>query len=275
MSPRSNTQPAAPASSKAAASPETAAPPEVTTLSEVSTQGAAATPHATASAAPAETLAGTSAETPAETIVSAPGAATGARLASKPSTDTEAPSTDTAAPHREARKRKTHPAVWLPLAVVPLAALIGIYYSALRSPRYEPAQPVPFNHDTHTAAPLAAMPCLACHPGAESGARAGMPSSASCMDCHRHILPDDPRLLPLHAAADPDSPVYHGEALRWVRVQALPGHVHFHHGAHARAGISCEECHARPGAAQDHSMSNCLDCHRREGASTDCSTCHH
>lgn len=179
------------------------------------------------------------------------------------------------APRPAPRQRRTHPAVWLPLALVPLAALIGIYYSALRSPRYEPAQPLPFSHDTHTAAHLAAMPCLACHPGAESGARAGMPSAASCMDCHRHILPDDPRLLPLHAAADPDSPVYNGEALRWVRVQALPGHVHFHHGAHARAGISCEECHARPGAAQDHSMSNCVDCHRREGASTDCSTCHH
>lgn len=179
------------------------------------------------------------------------------------------------APRPAPRQRRIHPAVWLPLAVVPLAALIGIYYSALRSPRYEPAQPLPFNHDTHTAAHLAAMPCLACHPGAERGARAGMPSAASCMDCHRHILPDDPRLLPLHAAADPDSPVYNGEALRWVRVQALPGHVHFHHGAHARAGISCEECHARPGAAQDHSMSNCVDCHRREGASTDCSTCHH
>lgn len=253
-----------PRSPRPSPAPAPATPPETP---------AAATPAATSSAAPADAPA----ESAGHNAAHAAGGANGPSAASAPdaSSGREIASAADESPCPPPRQRRTHPAVWLPLALVPLAALIGIYYSALRSPRYEPAQPLPFNHDTHTAAHLAAMPCLACHPGAESGARAGMPSAASCMDCHRHILPDDPRLLPLHAAADPDSPVYNGEALRWVRVQTLPGHVHFHHGAHARAGISCEECHARPGAAQDHSMSNCVECHRREGASTDCSTCHH
>lgn len=270
MSPRSPRP--SPAPDPAASS---VAPAELT--SAVSSAAPCATSPAAPCAAPTAAPTNAPAESSGPHVAHAVGGTNGPAAANAPAgaRPAEAAPAAAEAPRPAPRRRRTHPAVWLPLAVVPLAALIGIYYSALRSPRYEPAQPMPFNHDTHTAAHLAAMPCLACHPGAESGARAGMPSAASCMDCHRHILPDDPRLLPLHAAADPDSPVYNGEALRWVRVQALPGHVHFHHGAHARAGISCEECHARPGAAQDHSMSNCVECHRREGASTDCSTCHH
>lgn len=161
------------------------------------------------------------------------------------------------------------------LAAVPFLCLFAVYYHAYRPPVYTPAQPVPFSHASHTDADKANMDCLSCHPGGETHAAAGMPASSTCLFCHHHILADDPRLLPLHAAANPDSPVYTSEPLRWVRSQALPAYVHFNHAAHAKAGYSCERCHPNPGSREDHSMSSCIECHRTEGLGTACSDCHH
>lgn len=161
------------------------------------------------------------------------------------------------------------------------AALAGgvslalVYYYGYRERPHRPAQPVPFVHSTHTAADKGNMPCLACHRDAEQAAGAGVPPSAHCLDCHRHILAGDARLAPLHAAANPDSPIYTGEPLRWVRQAPLPGHVHFHHALHTIKGISCEECHPNPDASTPQRMSDCLTCHRRENVSTDCTRCHH
>ncbi len=157
------------------------------------------------------------------------------------------------------------------------AAYLIAYAAALRD--YTPAQPLPFDHMTHsdagTPGKTANMPCLACHRGAESAAAAGMPGDASCLDCHRHLLAEDARLLPLHAAANPDSPAYTGEPLRWRRATSLPGHVHFHHGQHAAKGVACAECHPAPGTAAASRMADCLDCHRRHALPADCSNCHH
>ncbi len=36
----------------------------------------------------------------------------------------------------------------------------------------------------------AGMNCLACHSSALHAAKAGVPDSRSCLDCHKHILPD-------------------------------------------------------------------------------------
>ncbi len=163
----------------------------------------------------------------------------------------------------------------LPVLTIAAACLAGIYYRAYSPPRYTPAQPVPFDHATHTDADKANMDCLACHRGGETQPAAGMPPASTCLDCHRHILADDPRLLPLHAAANPDSPIYTSDPLRWVRSQALPAHVHFNHAAHAKAGYACERCHPNPGSATDHSMSTCIECHRTENLGTACSDCHH
>lgn len=149
-----------------------------------------------------------------------------------------------------------------------------LYLQAYMRRSYEPAQPVPFNHDTHTLAEKANIPCLACHAGAEKSAHAGMPAATTCLDCHRHILARDERLLPLHAAADPDSPIYTGEPLRWVRVQPLPAHAHFHHAVHTQK-YACERCHPTPGKDAPMLMRDCLECHREEKQPTDCSRCHH
>lgn len=149
----------------------------------------------------------------------------------------------------------------------------ALYLQAYLHRPYRPPQPLPFEHSTHTAADKAAMPCQACHSGAEQGAVAGLPPATTCLDCHRHILAQDPRLLPLHAAADADSPLYTGEPLRWQRAWPLPAHAHFHHAAHT-AKYACERCHPTPDHESPHYMRDCLQCHRDEAAPTGCTTCH-
>ena len=156
------------------------------------------------------------------------------------------------------------------------AAILGLLYlhAYLRRP-WEPPQPVPFVHDTHTRPDRANMPCQACHIGAEQGSQAGMPAATTCLDCHRHILADDVRLLPLHAAANTDSPAYIGEPLRWRRAHPLPAYVHFPHSPHA-AKYDCERCHPTPGKESPTLMRDCLDCHRTESTlPTNCTQCHH
>lgn len=139
---------------------------------------------------------------------------------------------------------------------------------------YTPVQPVPFSHAAHTATDRGAMPCQTCHTGAERGSHAGLPAPSACLDCHRHILADDPRLLALHASANPDCPTYTGEPLHWVRHDYLPDYAHFNHIIHLRKGYSCERCHPNPDAPQPQTMSTCLSCHRDEGVPTNCTQCH-
>lgn len=156
-----------------------------------------------------------------------------------------------------------------------MLAVLLVYFHAYSPRAVVVQQPVPFSHATHTAVGGIGMQCQSCHTGAEQGAGAGMPQAASCLDCHRHILSNDARLLPLHAAAAPDSPIYTGEPLAWVRRTPLPAHVHFHHFRHTRAGVTCAECHPTPDAPVPHTMSFCLDCHRKHALPCNCDACHH
>ena len=162
---------------------------------------------------------------------------------------------------------------WLIIGTV--TALVLLYLHAYYPRPYAPVQPVPFSHATHTAADKTAMDCRSCHAAATHATGAGLPSATSCLDCHRHLLADDERLQPLHAAAHPDHPAYTGEPLRWVRKAALPEGIFFHHGQHSAKGHSCEECHPDPDRQAPHSMRNCLDCHRKQEVPTNCDRCHH
>ena len=160
-------------------------------------------------------------------------------------------------------------------SVVGVLTLVLIYCHAYVPRVVKVKQVVPFLHATHTDADKVNMPCQGCHIGAERGAGAGMPPVSVCLDCHCHVLADDTRLLPVHAAANMDAPIYTGEPLGWKLSTPLPAHVHFHHARHAQAGISCAECHPSPDAPVQHTMSSCLDCHRKHALPTDCDACHH
>ena len=122
------------------------------------------------------------------------------------------------------------------------------------------SQPVPFSH-THHVAQLG-IDCRYCHSTVESAAFAGMPTSATCMNCHKQIWADSEMLEPVRAS------FANGEPIRWTRVYDLPDFVYFDHSAHIGAGVGCVSCHGQvdemPLMRQASSLQMlwCLDCHR-------------
>lgn len=121
-------------------------------------------------------------------------------------------------------------------------------------------QPVPFSHDHHTAA--LGIDCRYCHTSVEESSFAGIPPTATCMNCHKQIWADSPMLEPVRESFRT------GEPLHWARVHDLPDHVYFDHSIHVAQGIGCVECHGRvdrmpliwKGASLK--MEFCVDCHR-------------
>lgn len=121
-------------------------------------------------------------------------------------------------------------------------------------------QPVPFSHDHHTAA--LGIDCRYCHTSVETDAFAGLPSTATCMNCHKTIWSESEMLAPVRASFAT------GEPIGWTRVNDLPDFVYFNHSIHVTKGIGCATCHGRVDEmpllyrAQTLQMEWCLDCHR-------------
>jgi len=122
-------------------------------------------------------------------------------------------------------------------------------------------QPVPFSHDHHVSA--IGIDCRYCHTAVESAASAGIPPTATCMNCHSQIWSDSPMLEPVRESYRTGTPI------RWSRVHDLPDFVYFDHSIHVAKGIGCAECHGRVDRmplvyqASSLQMSWCLDCHRQ------------
>jgi len=154
---------------------------------------------------------------------------------------------------------------------------------------YAPAQPIAYSHAVHAGA--LKIPCLYCHYSAERGRYAGIPPVATCMNCHKQVLPDHPEIRKIRAALETDKPI------AWVRVHQLPDHAYFSHRAHLAAGVACQTCHGpveQMGRVEQWApltMGFCVSCHRKgsERAGTllvsvraaqanrltDCAVCHH
>ncbi len=133
------------------------------------------------------------------------------------------------------------------------------------SPKYtdvgfRPVQPVPYSHKLH-AGDLG-IDCRYCHSNVENSSYANIPSTQTCMNCHRLILPESEKLLPVRESHKIGIPI------EWVRVHMLPDYAYFDHSAHLRAGVGCVSCHGRVDQMEEVaqkeplSMSWCLDCHR-------------
>lgn len=121
-------------------------------------------------------------------------------------------------------------------------------------------QPVPFSHSHHVAG--LGIDCRYCHTSVEKVAFAGMPPTATCINCHKTIWKDSPMLEPVRESLRTGVPI------RWTRVHDLPDFVYFNHSVHIAKGIGCASCHGRvdkmPLMRQDVSlqMEWCLSCHR-------------
>lgn len=121
-------------------------------------------------------------------------------------------------------------------------------------------QPVPFSH-RHHAGELG-IDCRYCHTSVEKSARAGVPPTQICMNCHSQIWSDSPTLEPVRASYRSD------QSIPWVKVYDLPDFVYFDHSAHVTNGIACATCHGHVDRMnllyQEPSlqMEWCIGCHR-------------
>ena len=92
-----------------------------------------------------------------------------------------------------------------------------------------------------------------------------MPSTDTCMSCHKQIWADSPYLEPVRASFRTGKPI------EWIRVHDLPDYAYFNHSIHVNKGVGCSTCHGRvdemPIAYQASTlqMEWCLECHRDAG----------
>jgi len=153
------------------------------------------------------------------------------------------------------------------VGIVVVAALVGVvgFFWYFGSPQYtdvgyRPSQPVDYSHKLH-AGDLG-MDCRYCHTSVDKSAKAGVPPTETCMNCHTLIGTDNPKLLPVRESWANGTPI------EWVRVHDLPDYSYFNHSAHVNVGVGCESCHGNVAAMEvvelkePLSMGWCLDCHR-------------
>lgn len=147
-----------------------------------------------------------------------------------------------------------------------VAGLAGFVYLLVNSPYMSEVsvakqQPVPFSHRQHVGE--LGLDCRYCHSSVTRSDFAGIPSTETCMGCHRDVAPEVPSLELVRASYENDQPV------EWIRVHDLPDFVYFNHGIHVNKGIGCETCHGRVdqmpvvGKVQTLYMAWCLECHRQ------------
>jgi len=121
-------------------------------------------------------------------------------------------------------------------------------------------QPVPFSHQHHVAG--LGIDCRYCHTSVEVSNFAGIPPTATCMNCHRQIWTNAPLLEPVRESFKT------GKSLVWTRVNDLPDFVYFNHSIHINKGVGCNTCHGpvdRMPLMYNYAslqMEWCLDCHR-------------
>jgi hypothetical protein len=98
-------------------------------------------------------------------------------------------------------------------------------------------QPVPFSHAHHVGG--LGIDCRYCHTSVETSSFAGIPPTATCMNCHRQIWQTSPTLEPVRESFRTD------RSILWTRVNDLPDFVYFNHSIHINKGVGCETCHGR------------------------------
>lgn len=154
-------------------------------------------------------------------------------------------------------------------SIVGALLLVGLVLAGLgafvRSPYYtnqgiHREQPVPFSHQHHVAG--LGIDCRYCHTSVETSSFAGIPPTATCMNCHAQIWTNADMLAPIRDSYATGKPIV------WSRVHRLADFVHFNHSIHVSKGIGCASCHGRIDTmnlvyqASPLTMQWCLNCHR-------------
>jgi hypothetical protein len=125
---------------------------------------------------------------------------------------------------------------------------------------YQPKQPIPFSHELHVN--QVGMDCRYCHSNVEVSGHSNIPTTETCMNCHKTIKVDSPAIKTLTEYHNQKKPI------DWVKVHMLPDYVYFNHAAHVNSGVSCVQCHGNVNKmttvyqAKPLSMGWCLECHR-------------
>ncbi len=147
---------------------------------------------------------------------------------------------------------------------------------ALRGPR----QPIFFRHDIHAG--QFKINCQYCHYTASVSSEPGIPSMATCMNCHLDISGTDStaqrEITKVRESFNTQKPV------EWNRVHFLARHAHFPHMRHisAMGPNACATCHGdvarMPQVFKVNNVNNmgfCINCHLERNVSRDCSVCHY
>ena len=121
-------------------------------------------------------------------------------------------------------------------------------------------QRVPFSHQHHAGE--LGIDCRYCHTGVETGAKAVVPPTHTCMTCHSQLWTNAELLAPVRQS------LASGKPLTWNRVNRLPDYAYFDHHVHVNNGVPCAACHGDirrmplTRQATPMTMGWCLDCHR-------------
>jgi hypothetical protein len=125
---------------------------------------------------------------------------------------------------------------------------------------YRPTQPIPYSHKLH-AGDLG-MDCRYCHTRVEISAKANIPATQTCMNCHTLIKADSDKLTLVQESWTSKKPI------EWVRIHKLADYAYFNHSVHVNTGVGCISCHGNLAEmekvmqVEPLSMGWCLDCHR-------------
>jgi hypothetical protein len=143
---------------------------------------------------------------------------------------------------------------------IPTALCIYVRTPYITNERFNVVQPVMFDHRHHVADD--AIDCRYCHAAVETSPYAGIPATATCMNCHNQVWNQSAMLEPVRRGW------FTGQPIAWKRVHQLPDFVYFNHAIHVTRGIGCVSCHGRidqmPQVFQVEplTMGWCLGCHR-------------
>jgi len=135
-------------------------------------------------------------------------------------------------------------------------------------------QPLLFNHKKHQEQ---GIECASCHRHFKEQTFSGMPTLATCLECHKDAITKNPEEEKIRQFQQKK------QEIPWKRLYEQPDHIFFSHRRHVVVGkIDCKSCHGDMGQSErppskpwvKMTMKWCMDCHVKTKATNDCLACH-